>query len=202
MAKFPRKETRRSSLRLQRECAAALEVYIFEADKLCDMLLCSINEPETVADRLDLISQRDSESRAQIEYQRARKLLLHAVHLSCTTKTSYQIPRRVGSDDSCRSSSQLDSGLNARSGDEAAKLRYIDDPSFLHSRPARGRDIPSPQTQPCPGLIRRCADLEEKTPATKSHASGLWELVVSEAKQVVRIELNLPQSHEDIVEDC
>ena len=135
MAKFPRKETRRSSLRLQRECAAALEVYIFEADKLCDMLLCSINEPETVADRLDLISQRDSESRAQIEYQRARKLLLHAVHLSCTTKTSYQIPRRVGSDDSCRSSSQLDSGLNARSGDEAAKLRYIDDPSFLHSRP-------------------------------------------------------------------
>ena len=49
------------------------------------MLLCSINEPETVADRLDLISQRDSESRAQIEYQRARKLLLHAAQLSCTT---------------------------------------------------------------------------------------------------------------------
>ena len=69
--------------------AVALEAYISEADKLYDMLLCSINEPETVTDRLALISQRDGESRAQAEYQRARKLLLHA--LSCHTDSCVEL---------------------------------------------------------------------------------------------------------------
>ena len=92
-----RKETR-SNLRLKRECAAALELYIFEADKLCDMLRCSIDQPETVTEHDALISQRDSEGRAHTEYLRARKLLLHAVHLSCPTQTSYRMSRQVSAE--------------------------------------------------------------------------------------------------------
>jgi len=111
------------------------------------MLLCSINEPETVADRLALMSQRDNESRAQTEYQRARKLLLHAVHLSCATKPSCGILRRVESEDGCRASSKSHTSVNAvlmeqevQSGGDAAKVRYIDDPSLLRNR-LRGREI-------------------------------------------------------------
>jgi hypothetical protein len=117
-----RKETR-SNLRLQRECAAALELYIFEADKLCDMLRCSIDQPETVTEHDALISQRDSESRAHTEYLRARKLLLHAVtvHLSCTTKTSYRMSRQVAAE---LARSSMESCTGASGCTRSAGFRY------------------------------------------------------------------------------
>ena len=88
-----RKKSRSHFLYLRNECIAALEIYLAEADKLCQMLSacdgCTVN----AADQVALIAQRHRETTAHDEYIRARKRLLRSSGLASTFKSLQRIRR-------------------------------------------------------------------------------------------------------------
>jgi hypothetical protein len=68
----------------QSRCLDALNEYFAEARKTLELVRLSRAAPLSIAERLELIAQRDREAEAQSSFVKARKLLLHTVKLSCT----------------------------------------------------------------------------------------------------------------------
>jgi hypothetical protein len=75
------------------ECVSALETYIFEADKLCQMLANADGDEIGVIEHISLLAQRERESEAQAEYLRARKRLLRRARLTSGSRAFYRIPK-------------------------------------------------------------------------------------------------------------
>jgi len=88
-----RKKSRNHFLYLRNECVAALEIYLAEVDKLCQMLSACNGHAVDVADQVALIAQRHREITAHDEYIRARKRLLRSSGLASTFKSSQRIRR-------------------------------------------------------------------------------------------------------------
>jgi hypothetical protein len=83
-------------LRLHTECVSALERYVAEADKLCQMLGTYNDGATGVTERVALVAQRQLENEAQAEYLRARKRLLRRAHLRSTSRASRYVPSSYG----------------------------------------------------------------------------------------------------------
>ena len=64
------------------ECLTALETYMAEAHKLCDLLEACNGNAATVAEHLELAAQRDRENDSCLDYRRARSRLLHTAWLN------------------------------------------------------------------------------------------------------------------------
>lgn len=75
---------------------SALERYVVEADKLCQMLGAYNNRTIGVIEQVDLVAQRELENEAHAEYLRARKRLLRRAHVRSTLKPSYSIRSSYG----------------------------------------------------------------------------------------------------------
>jgi hypothetical protein len=88
-----RKKDRNHFFYLRNECIAALEIYLAEAAKLCQMLSACNGYAVNVADQVALIAQRNRENHAHDEYIRSRKRLLRSSGLASTLKSSQRIRR-------------------------------------------------------------------------------------------------------------
>ena len=77
-----RRREKNDFLHLHTECVAALENYVAEADKLCQMLARAHGDAIGVTEHVSLLAQRERESEAHAEYLRARKRLLRRARLS------------------------------------------------------------------------------------------------------------------------
>ena len=67
----------------QSRCLDALEAYFAEARKTMELLEQSRSQPSSLAERGQLLAQRDREAEAQRRYLHARKLFLHLAKISC-----------------------------------------------------------------------------------------------------------------------
>ncbi|HEY3936898.1 MAG TPA: hypothetical protein VGL97_05685 [Bryobacteraceae bacterium] len=81
-----RKKVRNDFLHLHMECVSALEIYMAEADKLCQMLRDCDGDARDVSEQGSLIAQEQREHAAHAEYHRARKRLVRFAHLNDATK--------------------------------------------------------------------------------------------------------------------
>jgi hypothetical protein len=62
-------------------CLAALNAYITDARKICELLESCNGNAANALEQIDLMAQRDRENSSHSDYQRARKRLLHAAKL-------------------------------------------------------------------------------------------------------------------------
>jgi hypothetical protein len=79
-----RRKSRDNFLYLRNQCIAALEIYVAEANRLCQMLSACNGSSLNVADQVALIAQRQRENDAHDEYIRAHKRLLRRSRLAST----------------------------------------------------------------------------------------------------------------------
>ena len=91
-----RSKAKNELLRLHTECVSALERYVAEADKLCQMLGAYNDGGIGVTEQVALVAQRQLENDAHSEYLRARKRLLRRAHLRSTSRTSRYVPSSYG----------------------------------------------------------------------------------------------------------
>jgi hypothetical protein len=92
-----RNKAKNELLRLHTECVSALERYVAEADKLCQLLGAYNDGATGVTEHVALVAQRQLENEAQSEYLRARKRLLRRAHLRSTSRASRYVPSSYGS---------------------------------------------------------------------------------------------------------
>jgi hypothetical protein len=88
-----RGKSRNDFLYLRNQCISALEIYVAEADRLCQMLSACNGHAVNVADQVALIAQRQRENDAHAEYIRARKRLLRSSRLIPASKSSQRVRR-------------------------------------------------------------------------------------------------------------
>ena len=67
----------------QSRCLDALEAYFAEARKTMELLEQCRRQPSSLAERGQLLAQRDREAEAQRRYLHARKLFLHLARVNC-----------------------------------------------------------------------------------------------------------------------
>jgi hypothetical protein len=89
-----RQREKNDFLYLHTECVAALENYVAEADKLCQMLAGTHGDAIGVTEHVSLLAQRERESEAHAEYLRARKRLLRRARLSSGLRPATASHRR------------------------------------------------------------------------------------------------------------
>ena len=78
----------REFLQRYRDCLIALDAYMSEAYKMCDLLAACNGNAGSVLAQVDLVAQRDRENCSYSDYQRARKRLLHFARLSSSASLS------------------------------------------------------------------------------------------------------------------
>ena len=71
----------REFLNRYQDCLAALDAYMTDARRMCDLLESCNGNAANALEQLDLMAQRDRENSSHSDYQRARKRLLHAAKL-------------------------------------------------------------------------------------------------------------------------
>ncbi len=78
------------------QCLAALDAYVTQARKMCDLLEACNGDPASVLKRLELVTQRNRENDLRSDYERARKRLLRTAGLNSTaTVRPNAVPRSI-----------------------------------------------------------------------------------------------------------
>lgn len=68
-------------LRRYRDCLVALNTYMSEAHRMCQLLEACNGRACDVSEQCELVAQRDRENSSESEYHRARKRLLRVARL-------------------------------------------------------------------------------------------------------------------------
>lgn|SRR4051794_35454975 len=94
------KNKKRGAVNRAEVCREALQLYMHEAQRMCQMLKSSLDNAVNVTSQLDLIAQRERENEALANYLSARRRLMRGVGLRATRPSAHPRSRT-----SCASSS-------------------------------------------------------------------------------------------------